>query len=57
MVFRQDRLEDIERRINGDKLWFKPSLYDQADLVLDTSHSDIFDDAERVYNFYQEAIK
>ena len=57
MVFRQDRLEDIEKRINGDRVWFKPSLYDQADLVLDTSHSDIFDDAERVYNFYQEAIK
>ena len=57
MVFRQDPFEEIEKRIKGDKVWFKPSLYDQADLILDTSYSDIFDDAERVYNFYQEVVK
>lgn len=56
MIFRQDKLEDIEKRITGDKTWFKEDLYQKADLILDTSHSDIFEDAERVYNFYQEAI-
>lgn len=57
MIFRQDHLEDIEKRIKGDKTWFKDVLYQQADLVLDTSHSDIFEDAERVYSFYKETIK
>lgn len=57
MIFRQDKLEDIEKRINGDKTWFKADLYEQADLILDTSHSDIFDDAERVYSFYKESMK
>ena len=56
MIFRQDRLEDIEKRIKGDKTWFKEDLYQQADLILDTSHSDIFEDAERVYSFYKETI-
>ncbi len=57
MVMRGDSEESINKRINGDSSWFTEELTNKADLVLDTSYSDLYEDALKVYSFYQEAIK
>lgn len=56
MVMRGDAEESIEKRIVGDKEWFNEELYQKADLIVNTSFSDLYEDAERIYNFYKKVI-
>ena len=57
MVFRGDDLESIEKRVIGDKKWFGKDLIDKADLVVDTSNSDINKDVDKIHQFYLETLK
>lgn len=56
MIMRGDDELSIKNRIETDATWFNEELSKHADLVLDTSFSDLYLDAERVYNFYKKAI-
>lgn len=57
MIKRGDQMEIILKRLEGDKIKFDSSIEQLADLVLDTSYSNILDDARIIYSFYQERIK
>lgn len=56
MIIRGDDEQSIKKRIETDGTWFNENLSKYADLILDTSTSDLYLDAERVYNFYKKAI-
>ena len=56
MRMRKDDEESIKKRIETDATWFNDELKTHADLLLDTSSSDLYLDAERVYNFYKKAM-
>ena len=57
MIKRGDQMEIILKRLEGDKTKFDSSIEQLADLVLDTSYSNILDDARIIYSFYQERVK
>lgn len=56
MINRGDEEEIINKRLSGDKVKFDSSIESVADLVMDTSYSNIYEDAEKIYNFYQERL-
>lgn len=56
MIMRGDSAESIKKRINGDINWFTDELFKKADLVIDTSYSNLEEDAQKVYDFYQESL-
>ena len=57
MIKRKDQMDVILKRLEGDKIKFDSSIEQLADLVLDTSYTNILDDAQTIYSFYQERIK
>lgn len=57
MIKRGDQMDIILKRLEGDKIKFDSSIEQLADLVLDTSYTNILDDAQIIYSFYQERIK
>lgn len=57
MIFRGDSLEDIEKRIETDSDWFGVDLIKKADLIVDTSNSNINNDVDKIYEFYINALQ
>ncbi len=52
MIERKDSLESIDKRLNGDDEVFNDNVKKLADLVIDSSGSNIYDDAKTIFNFY-----
>ena len=57
MIKRGDEEEVIIKRLEGDKIKFDSSIEEVADLIMDTSYTDILEDTEKIYNFYQERLR
>lgn len=55
MAIRGDKPEDIIRRLEGDGAVFTKEVEQLADLVLDTTPSNIYDDAKNIFNYYQSS--
>lgn len=53
MAIRGDKPEDIKRRLDGDGAVFTKEIEGLADLVLDTTPSNIYNDASIIYKYYQ----
>lgn len=53
MKNRGDKEEDINKRLASDGSVFSNEVSKLADLVLDTTASNIYDDTLTIYNFYQ----
>lgn len=53
MLNRHDAKEDVERRLKEDCMRFTPEIMNLADLVIDTTPSNIYDDAKAIYSFYK----
>lgn len=52
MAIRGDKPEDIKRRLDGDGAVFTKEVEQLADLVLDTTPSNIYNDSLNIYNYY-----
>lgn len=52
MAIRGDKPEDIKRRLDGDGAVFTRDVEKLADLVLDTTPSNIYNDALNIYRYY-----
>ena len=53
MKIRGDKEEDIRRRLASDGDVFNSEVSKLADLVVDTTPSNIYNDTLVIYNFYQ----
>lgn len=53
MLNRHDSKEDVVRRLNEDSIRFTSEIMKLADLVVDTTPSNIYDDAKKIYQFYK----
>lgn len=53
MAIRGDKPEDIKRRLDGDRAVFTKEIEGLADLVLDTTPSNIYNDASVIHKYYQ----
>lgn len=53
MINRGDKLEDIEKRLINDAKSFTSEIEDLADFVIDTTPSNVYDDAKRIYEYYK----
>mgnify|MGYP004638437231 CR=1 FL=1 len=54
MLNRGDAYDDVMRRVKNDQLVFNQNVKNLADLVVDTTPSNIYHDAEIIYNFYKK---
>lgn len=52
MLKRGDKEEDIQRRLKSDKEVFHQDIAKLADWVIDTTSSNIYDDAKMIYQLY-----
>lgn len=52
MMNRQDKIANIEERLASDDLVFNTSIEKLADKIIDSSNSNIYDDAKIIYNYY-----
>ena len=53
MKIRGDKDEDIKKRLASDGSVFSNEVSKLADLILDTTPSNIYDDTRIIYNFYK----
>lgn len=56
MIERDDDLECINARLIYDDEIFNDEVRKLADLIIDTSNSNVFDDATKIYEFYKNYI-
>lgn len=56
MIERDDVLECINARLIYDDEIFNDEVRKLADLIIDTSNSNVFDDATKIYEFYKNYI-
>lgn len=56
MLNRGDKEEEIMKRLAGDELRFNKEIKEMADLVIDTTASNIYRDAEIIYKFYMKVL-
>lgn len=54
MVNRQDKVASIEERLASDDLVFNTSIEKLADKIIDSSNSNVYDDAKIIYNYYKK---
>lgn len=54
MLNRGDNYDDVMRRVNNDQTVFNKDVMKQADLIVDTTPSNIYIDAKIIYNFYKK---
>lgn len=55
MIYRQDKMEDIKKRIENDKEAFKD--IDEVDFVISNEHITISELADRIYKLYKKRIR
>ena len=56
MMERNDDLECIHTRLIHDDEIFDDEVRELADLIIDTSNSNVYDDAKKIYEFYKKYI-
>lgn len=56
MIARHDEPENISKRLLNDDQIFNQELKKLADLIIDTSNSNIYEDAKIIYQYYQKAL-
>ena len=54
MLNRGDAYEDVMRRLENDQKVFNIDVRKQADLIVDTTPSNIYTDAKVIYEFYKK---
>lgn len=54
MLKRLDKEGDIKVRLNSDDLVFNEEVMKLADKVIDTTPSNIYDDAKKIYEYYKK---
>lgn len=52
MMHRGDMQKNVDERLISDEFIFNDSVRKMANLVIDSSNSNIYDDAETIYKFY-----
>lgn len=57
MIERKDDEASINRRLANDDLVFDQEARNLADYIIDTSNSNVYDDAKKVYDFYQSSYQ
>ena len=57
MIERKDDKQSIQVRLAHDDEIFDEEIAKLADLVIDTSYSDILDDTKKIYDFYRKYLK
>ena len=57
MKLRKDRIEDIRKRIEADRVQFDLSKIEGLDLVIDTTNIPLSDLADIIYNNYQTILQ
>ena len=55
MIYRQDKMEDIKKRIENDKETFKD--IDDVDFVISNEHITLAELADKIYKLYQKKIR
>ncbi len=53
MKIRKDKEEDIQKRLSSDGEVFNSEISKLADLVIDTTASNIYDDTDIIYKYYK----
>ncbi len=56
MLNRGDSEEDILRRLEGDSKKFTDDIIKLADLIIDTTPSNIYRDAKIIYDYYMRKL-
>lgn len=54
MMNRHDDIESIEERLVSDDSIFNKSIEKLADKIIDSSNSNIYDDAQTIYHYYYQ---
>lgn len=52
MIFRKDKEEDIEKRLNGDRTVFIKENIDHIDYIIDSSYLTLDELADKIYHLY-----